>query len=117
MTKSEPIETKMEKKEQKGPLDSMPVIGYLLVLMRTYETTFVILLGFQYFNQGSGSMISIANQDYFKDYLKMEPSEIAKMSSITGIPWSFKLIYGIMWDKLPFFGYARKWYIILMGAL
>lgn len=62
-------------------------------------------------------MVSIANQDYYKDYLKLEPSQIAKMSSITGIPWSCKLIYGIMTDKLPFFGYKRKSYIILMGAL
>lgn len=85
--------------------------------MRTYDTTFVILLGFQYFNQGSGSMIGIATQDYYKDYLKLEPSQIAKMSSITGIPWSCKLIYGIMSDKLLFFGYKRKSYIILMGLL
>lgn len=37
------------------------------------------------------------------------------MSSITGIPWSCKLIYGIMSDKLPLFGYKRKSYIVLMG--
>lgn len=61
-------------------------------------------------------MISIASQDYYKDYLKLEPSQIAKMSSITGIPWSCKLIYGIMSDKLPFLGYKRKSYIVLMGA-
>lgn len=52
----------------------MPVIGFLLSLMRTYDSTFVMLLGFQYFNQGCGSMVEIANQDYFKDYLKLEPS-------------------------------------------
>ena len=39
------------------------------------------------------------------------------MSSITGIPWSCKLLYGIMSDKLPLFGYKRKSYIILMGFL
>lgn len=62
-------------------------------------------------------MVELANKDYYKHYLKLEPSQIAHMSSIVGIPWSCKLIYGIMSDKLPFMGYKRKSYIILMGFL
>lgn len=62
-------------------------------------------------------MVDLANKDYYKHYLKLEPSQIAHMSSITGLPWSCKLLYGIMSDKVPFFGYKRKSYIILMGMM
>lgn len=109
--------SKSEMKKNTGILQSIPVLGFLSSLMSTYDATFVILLGFQYFNQGSGSMVDLANKDYYKHYLKLEPSQIAQMSSVTGIPWSCKLIYGVMSDKLPFLGYKRKSYIILMGAL
>ena len=62
-------------------------------------------------------MIELANKDYYKDYLKLEPSQIAHMSSIVGIPWSCKLLYGILSDKVPLFGYKRRSYVILMGFL
>lgn len=93
------------------------MLGFLFGLMRTYDATFVLLLGFQYFNQGSGTLIELAGKDYYKNYLKLEPSQIAHMSSVVGIPWSCKLIYGIMSDKVPIFGYKRKSYIILMGFM
>lgn len=45
----------------------------------------------------------------------MEPSKAAYLSSIIAFPWSVKLLYGIISDKLPMCGSKRKSYVILMG--
>jgi MFS family permease len=38
-------------------------------------------------------------------------------SGLIHLPWSFKIIYGLMSDTLPFAGYKRKTYVVLMGLL
>ena len=37
--------------------------------------------------------------------------------SIIHIPWSIKIIYGLLSDNVPLFGTRRKSYLILMGCL
>lgn len=37
--------------------------------------------------------------------------------SIIHIPWSVKIIYGLISDNVPLFGTRRKSYIVLMGIL
>jgi MFS family permease len=37
--------------------------------------------------------------------------------SIVHIPWSFKIVYGLISDNLPLFGTRRKSYLVIMGIV
>lgn len=37
--------------------------------------------------------------------------------SIIHIPWSFKIVYGLISDNVPLFGTRRKSYLIIMGII
>lgn len=85
--------------------------------MAKYDRAVVVLLAFQYFNQGGKSMMGLAQQDYFKTKLALEPGYIATLSSFIGLPWSVKLLYGMISDNVPLFGTKRKSYVVLLGLL
>ena len=42
---------------------------------------------------------------------------MARLSSISGIPWSIKLVYGLLSDNVAMFGSKRRSYVVLMGLL
>lgn len=69
------------------------------------------------FHQGVSYISQLAIQYYFKDELKVEPSHLASINSITHIPWAIKPILGLITDLLPICGYRRKIYIILCGIV
>jgi len=60
-------------------------------------------------------MLYLAIKDYYKSYLHLEPSYMAQLSSISGLPWSIKLLYGLLSDNVPMFGSKRRSYVVLMG--
>ena len=37
--------------------------------------------------------------------------------TIVHIPWSFKILYGLISDNVPLFGTRRKSYLIIMGFI
>jgi MFS family permease len=37
--------------------------------------------------------------------------------SIIHIPWSFKIVYGLISDNVPLFGTRRKSYLVIMGII
>jgi hypothetical protein len=47
----------------------------------------------------------------------MDPGDMTKFMSIIHLPWSIKIIYGLISDNVPILGSKRKSYIILMGFL
>jgi hypothetical protein len=49
--------------------------------------------------------------------MKMDPGDMTKYMSIIHIPWSIKILYGLISDNVPIAGTRRKSYIILMGIL
>jgi hypothetical protein len=59
----------------------------------------------------------LAYKDYFKTTLKLEPGSMQAYTSIIHIPWSLKIIYGLISDNVPIFGYRRKSYIVIMGLI
>jgi len=69
------------------------------------------------FHQGVSYISQLAIQYFFKDELKVEPSHLAWINSVTHIPWAIKPILGLITDLLPICGYRRKIYIILCGIL
>ena len=53
----------------------------------------------------------------FKDYMMIDPSYAQKMMVIINIPFSFKLIYGLVIDNVVILGSRKRAYIITGGLL
>ena len=60
-------------------------------------------------------MVILCSQDYFKAYLNQEPGDMAVYKSIVMIPWSLKIIWGLITDNIPLCGLKRKPYLIIFG--
>ena len=56
-------------------------------------------------------------KDLYKEYMGLDPGEMAGYISIIGMPWSFKILYGIISDNLPVCGTRRKSYLMFMGIV
>lgn len=69
------------------------------------------------FTFGLSSVIDLAIQFFFKDVLQVQPADVSKLISIYMIPWLIKLIFGLLTDTFPIYGYRRKFYIIICGVL
>ena len=62
-------------------------------------------------------MVLLAVQDLFKQYLKLDPGLMTGYTTLIGLPWSIKIIYGLISDNVPIAGTRRKSYIIIMGVV
>jgi len=69
--------------------------------LKKYDRSFASLLAFQYFNQGAKALLMLAVKDMLKVHLNMEPGEMAKLTSFVSLPWSVKLLYGLLSDNVP----------------
>lgn len=49
--------------------------------------------------------------------MKLDPGDMTKYMSIIHIPWSIKIVYGLISDNVPIMGTRRKSYIVLMGIV
>ena len=47
----------------------------------------------------------------------MDPGDMTMYMSMIHIPWSIKIIYGLISDNIPIAGTRRKSYIVIMGIL
>ena len=54
---------------------------------------------------------------FFKDELKVEPSQLTRLLTISRIPWVIKPVFGIITDFYPIFGYKRKCYLLFCGII
>jgi MFS family permease len=50
-------------------------------------------------------------------YLKLDPGVMAGYMSLVMLPWSIKILYGLISDNVTLFGTKRKSYVILMGLI
>lgn len=50
-------------------------------------------------------------------YLNMEGTQITSARVLVSMPWSFKVLYGIVSDCVPIFGYRRRPYMLLGWGL
>jgi len=60
---------------------------------------------------------TLAVKDYYKEYLGLDPGEMQIYMSIIHIPWSFKILYGLISDNVPLCGLRRKPWLIIMGII
>lgn len=75
------------------------------------------MLGMQYFNQGTKILVSLASSDLFKAYYKLEPGHVQSIMAFIAIPWSTKIVYGLISDNFPICGSRRKSYLVIAAFL
>ena len=77
----------------------------------------MLLLAYQNINQGLWAMVLLAAQDYYKQYLYLDPGVMASYMSMLSVTWSIKILYGLISDNFPIMGSRRKSYIIMAGII
>ena len=80
-----------------------------------FEPSFVTFFIIQNINHGFWVSVVLAVKDYYKEYLGLDPGEMQIYISIIHIPWSFKILYGLISDNVPILGTRRKSWLIIMG--
>lgn len=70
-----------------------------------------------YFVQGALGLSRLALSFFMKDQLHMSPADMAALGGITTLPWVIKPLYGFLSDGVPLFGYRRRSYLVLAGAV
>jgi MFS family permease len=86
-------------------------------LRNSYDNSVLIVMCLAYFLQGFKVFLSLSTKDLFKQYLNLQPDESQFISSIISLPWSFKIIYGIISDNLPICGSRRRVYVMINGGM
>ena len=69
-----------------------------------------------YFVQGALGISGIALPLYLRS-LHWSVAEITTVSSIAALPWTIKILYGLVSDIFPLFGYRRKTYLVLYSLI
>ena len=70
-----------------------------------------------YFVQGALGLSRLALSYFYKDQLHLSPADMAALGGITTLPWVIKPLYGFLSDGVPIFGYRRRSYLVLAGAI
>ena len=86
-------------------------------MYRRFDSPFVAFFTIQNINHGMWIIATLAVKDYYKEYLGLDPGEMQLYMSIIHIPWSFKILYGLISDNVPICGRRRKPYLIIMGIV
>lgn len=74
------------------------------------------LIAIVYFLQGFG-IAGLAFSLFLKETLHWSMMQMTLMGTITAIPWFLKIVYGVISDNYPLFGYRRKSYLIASATL
>lgn len=65
----------------------------------------------------SGGLISWPVSYFFKETVGLDAAQATQYLAILALPWAIKPVFGLLTDLVPFYGYRRKSYLILMSAL
>jgi MFS family permease len=74
--------------------------------------------GLVYFCQGVSQVVLLMNQPlryFLRQHLGYTPEKTANFVFLAGIPWMIKPAYGLISDFIPFLGYRRKSYLLLLN--
>eukprot|EP00347_Sterkiella_histriomuscorum_P010122 403377520 len=91
--------------------------GGFMKIFEIYDHSILCVLCLAYFVQGFKVFLSLAVRDLFKDYLNLQPEYTQFLNSIIILPWSFKIVYGLIADNFPILGSRRRSYLIINGLL
>lgn len=77
----------------------------------------LVAIGLVYLVQGILGLARLAVSYFLKDELHLDPATVGILSGVAAFPWVIKPFYGFLSDSVPLFGYKRRSYLILTGAL
>jgi hypothetical protein len=95
----------------------VPGYDYFIGLFMRFDASFIFILVLENINFGLWILVSLSAQDLFKAYMDQDPGDMAIYNSLISLPWSLKLIYGIITDNVKIFGMNRKPYLIFFAFL
>jgi hypothetical protein len=117
----DPDSSDIDVSEEKEPRDDGSwYCSFCVWLGRMYDRfdkPFMTFFIVQNLNHGLWIIVNLALKDYYKQYLQLDPGEQQMYISIVHIPWSFKILYGLISDNVPICGTRRKSYLIIMGII
>eukprot|EP00808_Paulinella_micropora_P016371 g72819.t1 len=67
--------------------------------------------------EGMNDLCKLAVAFFFKDDLKLHPSQSQTMLGIVMLPWVTKPLWGFVTDSWPVFGLRRKFYLVSSGVV
>jgi MFS family permease len=76
-----------------------------------------LLASLTHFSQGIASLAGQALYYFMRENKGMSVATIMMISSLTNLPWLLKPLYGFLSDSVKIFGYRRKPYIFINGAI
>lgn len=74
------------------------------------------LVSLVYFLQGFG-IAGLAFSLFLKETLHWSMLQMSLLGTITAIPWFLKVLYGVVTDGFPVFGYRRKSWLFVASAI
>ena len=77
----------------------------------------LLLMFYLYFFQGFKVFLVLTFKDYQKTILKLQPDESQYFTTIVGIPWIFKIVFGLIADNFSLFGSYRNSYLRVTALL
>lgn len=95
----------------------LPYYDWFVSIGCRFDISFIIILVLENANFGLWILVTLSSQDLFKSYMNQDPGDMALYNSLITLPWSFKVIYGIITDNVKIFGLKRRPYLIFFGVL
>jgi MFS family permease len=93
------------------------IVNWFKSFPNRFDHGFLFVYILNYTNLGFMTFLLLTIKDYGKEYLHCTPEQLQTTNSILAIPWSFKIIYGLLSDTFPINGYKRKNYITLNSII
>eukprot|EP01084_Bolivina_argentea_P187804 323429_1 len=84
-----------------------------------HQITFPMVLSIItiYYIQGCWDYLLIVMRYYGAAVWELGPADISNWVSLVNIGWTIKIVWGLLVDAVPLFGYKRKSYLLLSGII
>ncbi|CDW79847.1 folate-biopterin transporter family [Stylonychia lemnae] len=92
-------------------------VNWIKSLFQRFDSSALAVYFLNYANLGFLTFFTLEVKDLMKHYLNVEPAKLQSTTALLFIPWSIKIIYGMLSDCVPIYGYRRKYYLIINGFL
>jgi len=74
-----------------------------------------VILVLENINFGVFILVVLEAIDLFKSYMDAEPGDVSVYKGLIFLPWSLKVVFGLITDNVPIFGRKRKPYLVFFG--
>ena len=92
-----------------------PYYDFMRSLYRRFDGSFISIAMLENFSFGLWILIDLETKELFKSYMGIDPGDMAVYVSLINLPWSIKILYGLLSDNLKICGLYRKPYLIISG--